>query len=237
MKASWRRLSTRSLGAAIKRIINVTELNDNQEAKNHPLFIVLVTLYNAFVPLIPKSATSGMGSTVRQLAAEVYGYLKGIRRIAEGATLFPGTEKGDAGVAILNIIKKGGKIYNQNTGEADFSTTSVVNELNKPENAAHVAALGIGTELQALTDAKNRHDAIDTQRVDADSALKQTDSASQARVQMEGAVKNWLSVVTAMRDVDGWQDLYADLNEVVKAAKRAIREGRELNEEGEVTAE
>ena len=54
---------------------------------------------------------------------------------------------------------------------------------------------------------------------------------------MEAALKNWLKLVTAMRNVDGWQDLYHDLNEVVKAAKRAIREGKELTEEGEVAAE
>lgn len=40
-----------------------------------------------------------------------------------------------------------------------------------------------------------------------------------------------------MRKVDGRQDLYSGLNEVVKAAKRAIREGRELNGNGEVVEE
>ena len=237
MKANWRKLSTRSLGAAIKRVINVTNLNDNEEAKNHPLFAVMVTSYNNFVPLIPKSATSGMSPMVRQLASEVYGYLKGIRKIAEGATQFPNTEKGVAGAKVAEIIAKGGKLYAQRVGEADFSTTSVITELNKPENAPYITALGLTEELQALTDAKARHDEQDTLRLDADSALRQTDSATKARPEVEGALKDWLNSITAMRKIEGWQDLYSDLSEVVKAAKRAIREGKELTEEGEVPAE
>lgn len=237
MKANWRRLSIRSLGAAIKRVINVTNFNANDEAKNHTLFVTMVTVYNVFAPLIPKSVWSGMSDSVRKLATEVYAYLKGIRKIAEGAAQFPNTDRGRAGMEVVKIIKKGGKIYNQKVGEADFSTTSVINELNKPENAAHITALGVSDELQKLTAAKAQHDALDTQRVDAESELRQTDSASNARTEMEAALKNWLNLVTAMRNVDGWQDLYHDLNEVVKAAKRAIREGKELTEEGEVAAE
>ena len=231
MKANWRRLSTRSLGAAIKRVINVTNLNENATAKNHPLFAALTESYSHFAPLIPKSPTSGMSSTVRQLAAQVYGYLQGIRKIAEGAALFPDTEKGAAGIEVAKIIKKGGKIYNQNTGEADFSTTTVVAELNKPENAPYITALGLTAELQALTEAKARHDTQDTQRVDAESALRQTDTATNARPEMESTLKDWLNLVTSMRKQDGWKDLYHDLNEVVKSAKRAIREGKELTEE------
>lgn len=237
MRANWRRLSTRSLGSAIKRVINVTNFNNNQEAKNHPLFVRTVEAYAVFAPLIPKSAFSGMSRSVRQLAAEVYGYLKGIRKIAEGAALFPDTEKGAAGVKVVEIIKKGGKIYDQKTGEADFSTTTVIEELNKPENAPHITALGVSAELQALTEAKARHDAQDAQRIDADSAIRQTDSATKARAEMESTLKDWLNGITAMRKIDGWQDLYHDLNEVVKAAKRAIREGRELTDDGEVAEE
>ncbi len=75
------------------------------------------------------------------------------------------------------------------------------------------------------------------ERVDIDSSLRQTDSASVARVEMENNVKDWLGVVTAMRKVDGWEDLYADLNEVVKSAKRAIREGREITDDGTLSTE
>ena len=97
--------------------------------------------------------------------------------------------------------------------------------------------MGVTAELQALTEAKARHDAQDAQRIDADSAIRQTDSATKARAEMESTLKDWLNGITAMRKIDGWQDLYHDLNEVVKAAKRAIREGRELTDEGEVAEE
>lgn len=76
------------------------------------------------------------------------------------------------------------------------------------------------------------HDALDTE-----SELRQTESPTKTRPGMEAALENWLGLVTAMRKVDGRQDLYSGLNEVVKAAKRAIREGRELNGNGEVVEE
>ncbi|HBG41790.1 MAG TPA: hypothetical protein DDW85_10355, partial [Porphyromonadaceae bacterium] len=68
-------------------------------------------------------------------------------------------------------------------------------------------------------------------RVDKESELKQLDTASEARGRMEDALKDYLSLVTAMRTVDGWQDLYADIEEVVKTIKRAIRSGKEVEDE------
>lgn len=235
MKANWRRLSTRSLGAAIKRMINVTNLNANAEAKQHPVFVRLTDAYAVFAPLVPKSAFSGMYKTVCQLGMEVYNYLQGIRKVAEGAAQFTDTEKGQAGAKIAALIKKGGKIYRQTMGEADFSTTTIIEELNKPENAPYIETLGLASEVQTLTEAKARYEQQDMERVDIDSSLRQTDSATVARVEMENNLKDWLNLVTAMRKVEGWEDLYADLNEVVKSAKRAIREGRELTEDGDLS--
>ena len=46
-------------------------------------------------------------------------------------------------------------------------------------------------------------------------------SASAIRKDLEKVLKSYINLITAMKDVQGWELLYSDMNELVKAAKNS----------------
>jgi hypothetical protein len=49
-----------------------------------------------------------------------------------------------------------------------------------------------------------------------------------SRVNLEMAMNNYLNLVTAMNQMEGWFDLYFELNEVVKAAKNSAKKSKDV---------
>lgn len=76
---------------------------------------------------------------------------------------------------------------------------------------------------------KTRHEDFEVQFADqaeANADLRQMTSASAIRKDLEKNLKTYLGLLTAMKEVPGWQLLYSDTNELVKAAKNSeVKEG------------
>lgn len=53
----------------------------------------------------------------------------------------------------------------------------------------------------------------------ANAGLRQMKSASVIRRDLEKILKSLLNLITAMKDIQDWKLFYADINELVKAAK------------------
>ncbi|WP_175622326.1 hypothetical protein [Chryseobacterium schmidteae] len=49
--------------------------------------------------------------------------------------------------------------------------------------------------------------------------LRLMKSATAIRRDLEKTIKSFLSLITAMKDIQDWKLLYADINELIKAAK------------------
>ncbi|WP_436415387.1 DUF6261 family protein [Petrimonas sp.] len=231
MKLNLRRLSTRSLAYGAKLFINVTNNNEQEAVKITPPFTLLVSEYTAYAPLVPRVSNKELKEKAAKAAEKVLTDIKNIKKFATGfAAMYPDTDKGLAATAILKAIAKGGKLYKGAAGELDSGITTVVRELKSPEMAQQIAAMEVTGHVATLVEDKAAYDAANVQRINAESDLAQTDSASTARPKLESAIRDYLALVTAMRKADGWQDLYADLNEVVKVLKRSIRENKEAEE-------
>ena len=152
---------------------------------------------------------------------------KRLKKMVDANAEFPDTEKGKAAVALQPVIKRAGKLYNEKKGHVSASVENLLAELAKPEFTAHIVTLGVVPEAEALRAAKTAYDDVSVKRLDAKSDLRQTDSATIGRKKLEKALRNYLAFVTAMRGVEGWEDLYSDLNEVMKAARLSVRQGKE----------
>jgi acyl-CoA synthetase (NDP forming) len=73
---------------------------------------------------------------------------------------------------------------------------------------------------------KSKHEAFETlfaDQAEANADLRQMTSASAIRKDLEKNLKAYLNLLTAMKDVSGWELLYSDTNELVKAARTRIR--------------
>lgn len=231
MKANFKKLSVRSLDYGASLIINVTHNNAQQEAKTHPVFLEVEKERNIFTPLVAKDHYTRMSDMLKKLNSEILTDIRGIKNFALGiVAIHSDADKVNAAQTILNAIKKGGKLYNQKTSELNSRITTVINEFAKPEVQAAFTALALTDAGNSLIEKKKRYDAGSVEHVDKKSEISQTENASTARPRLEEALKDYLALVTAMRKVSGWEDLYADINEVVKRMKRSIRENKELED-------
>ncbi|WP_027388174.1 hypothetical protein [Chryseobacterium gregarium] len=113
---------------------------------------------------------------------------------------------------------------------------SGLNNLSKVKNILITGNPGFKHYLLSLTAAfaemKSKHEnfeVIFAGQAEANAGLRQMTSASAIRKDLEKHLKSYFSLLTAMKEVDRWQLLYSDTNELVKAAKNSAqqKDGRE----------
>ena len=71
---------------------------------------------------------------------------------------------------------------------------------------------------------KAKHDAFEllfAEQAGANANLRQMKNASAIRRDLERILKSFLYMIAAMKDIQDWRLLYADMNELVKAAKNS----------------
>ena len=71
---------------------------------------------------------------------------------------------------------------------------------------------------------KAKHDAFElifAGQAEANADLRQMSSASAIRKVLEKNLKSYFNLLTAMKEVSGWELFYNDVNELVKAAKNS----------------
>ncbi len=231
MKPNFTKLSIRSLDTGTKLFIELTHNNALKEIKTNPVFLEVKKIQAIFAPLVPKEHYTGMSQSLKALNKEIRTDIQNIRMLVSGiAGVYSGTPKASAAQTVLNAIKKGGKLHGGKADDVHSRITTIMNELSKPEAQAALTTLELTATFDALAEKKKRYDAGLVERLDKKSEISQTENATTVRPRLESALKDYLALVTAMRKVQGWQDLYADLNEVVKRMKRSVKENKELDE-------
>ncbi|MBW8523609.1 hypothetical protein K0U91_12595 [Chryseobacterium chendengshani] len=97
----------------------------------------------------------------------------------------------------------------------------LIEELEIPQNRQKITVLSLDP---AFTELKSKHEFFETQFADqaeANADLRQMTSASAIRKDLEKNLKTYINLLTAMKDVQDWELLYNDTNELVKAAKNS----------------
>ena len=97
----------------------------------------------------------------------------------------------------------------------------LIEELEKPETLTKLSTLNLETIFNQLKTAQTDFETIYAEQAEANADLRQLPSASAIRKNLEAALKNYLNLLTAMKNVENWKLIYADINEIVKAAKNS----------------
>ncbi len=98
----------------------------------------------------------------------------------------------------------------------------LIEELEKPDNTLRIINLSL---VSAFDDLKTKHtdfEILFAQQAEANADLRQISSASSSRKELEQVLRSYLNLITAMKDVPDWSNLYHDLNEIVKAARNSV---------------
>lgn len=105
----------------------------------------------------------------------------------------------------------------------------LIEELETSENIQKLNALSL---LPSFNEMKSKHEAFEllfAEQAGAIAHLRQMKNASAIRRDLEKKLKSFLSLITAMKDIQDWKLLHADLNEQVKAAKNSTLNKPENN--------
>lgn len=230
MKITLTNLSTKNLATLAQRTINSSQSGNYTIVENHPLLLALATSYATYDAVYTKLTYSGKGKEVATADKErdvaystIKAFLNGYRKLQFAAN------NADAKVLYTIFKQFGLNIDTLSYSAQTAQLKKLIEELEKPENTQRLENLAI---TPAFNDLKTKHEAFETifaEQAEANADLRTSASASSTRKELEQRLRSYLSLITAMKDVPDWSNLYHDLNEIVKAAKNSTTSANNNN--------
>lgn len=178
--------------------------------------------YADYDAVYAKQIYSGKGVSVAQADKErdnafsdLKGFLNGYRKLSSVANYQYAED-------LYQIFKLFGlELYKLSYSSQTAQMKKLIEELEKPENIAKMTELSL---TAAFNDMKTKQTAFETlfaEQATANADLRNQKTASGIRRDLEKSLKSFLNLITAMKDVTDWKLFYADVNELVKAAKNS----------------
>jgi len=222
MKISLVRLSTKDLATLAQRLITNAQSGKYPVITNHPLTATLQTSYTEYDAVYTKQIYSGKGKDVATADYERDLAYTNLKAFLNGYRQLPSAPNYQLAEDLFEVFKT----FGLNLDRLSYSSQTaqmkkLIEALELPANRQKITALSLDA---GFTEMKTRHDAFEAlfaHQADANADLRQMTSASAIRKDLERTLKSYLNLLTAMKDVPGWELLYSDTNEFVKAAKNS----------------
>lgn len=222
MKINLARLSTKNLATLVQRIISSSQNGMYTIIENHPLLLALNTSYEKYDAVYTKLTYSGKGQDVATADKERDAAFSSLKAFLNGYRKLPSAANQQDAETLYGVFKTFGLNINGMSYSAETAQLKkLIEALEKPENAQHIANLALTTALEELKNKHNAFEIIFAEQAEANAELREMTSASTTRKELENVLRSYLNLVTAMKDVPDWTKLYLDLNEIVKAAKNS----------------
>lgn len=220
MKVNISKLSTTALAEISKRIINITSEPAYSEAAKSPLFAAVKTEYAIYEPLYTKQVFSGKGKSVAQLDKERDKLYSGLKNYIKAYIELPRLANQAQAEALYNTFKIHDlKLTEKSYAEQSALLDKLIAELDKSENQTQLEALSLKTTFEDLKAKQQEFNQVFAEQIVENADLRKTKSATSARKDLEQAIRDYLNFITLMKSQPVFSDLYAKLNEVVKATK------------------
>ncbi|RRD59394.1 DUF6261 family protein [Tannerella forsythia] len=224
LHVNYTELSTKVLGNLSNRTIEiVSPAYQSGVLQSHPLVDTLIATNKSYQTVVIKNTYSGLGDPVAQadlLRDKAY---RSLRRMLQGMAGFKDTPRGKAAAALLTVFEETGDIYGLSYADENVVMQTLINRLDEAVNQGHLSTVVAKDEYDALKQAQAAFEAISAEQTDANSALRQKPSASGARRALHLALRDVFSLVSAMKNLPEWSDLYHDLDELIKEARQSNR--------------
>lgn len=222
MKIALTKLSTKDLATLAQRIITNSQSGKYPVIINHPLVGTLQASYEDYSKVYSKQIYSGKGKDVAALDQErdtaysnMKAYLKGYRKLASMPN-HPMAEE------LYQVFKTFGLDLDRLSYSSQTAQMKKLLEtLDSQENMQKITTLSLNAAYEEMRFTQQTFETVFAEQAKANGDLRQMPSASSIRKDLEQHLKSYLNLVTAMKDVQGWELLYTDNNELVKAAKNS----------------
>ena len=178
--------------------------------------------YAEYDAVYTKQVFSGKGKSVAEADEARDKAFSALRNFLFGYHQLSIAPNADKARELYEIIKTYGTDMDRQTYSTQTAQLKkLIEELNESENKAKLTALGI---FPALEDLKTKQEAFENlfaEQSEANAELRKTPSATTLRKDLEKALRSYLDFLTAMKSLPEWEDLYQDINELVKAARNS----------------
>ena len=225
------KLTTKNLATLAQRIINSSQSGNYTIIENHPLLVALSASYEKYDAVYTKLTYSGKGKDVAAADKErdaafssLKAFLNGYRQLASAANY-------EDAEALYTVFKTFGLDIDTMSYSAETAQMKkLIEALELPENTARIAHLSLESAVEDLKTKQEAFETLFAEQAEANAELRDTASASSIRKELEQALRAYLTLLTAMKDVPDWTKLYFDLNEIVKAARNSHLSGKSMEE-------
>jgi len=222
MKITLSTLSTKDLATFTQRLINTSTSGNYSVINNHPLINDIKSKYADYDAVYTKQTFSGKGRDVNSADRErdsafinLKSYLSSYRKMSS----LPNHQYAED---LYQIFKMHGlDLDRMSYSSQTAQMKKLIETLQTTENIQKITALSLHTAFSEMKSKQNAFESIFAEQAGANAELRQMNSASSIRRDLEKTLKSFLSLITAMKDVPDWQLLYFDTNELVKAAKNS----------------
>lgn len=222
MKITLTSLSTKNLATLVQRILNSSQNGNYTIVANHPLLLALNSSYLTYDGVYSKLTYSGKGKEVAIADKERDVAFGNLKAFLNGYRKLPSAVNQQDAETLYAVFKTFGLNIDGLSYSAETAQLKkLIEALEKPENIQKITNLNL---TAAFNDLKTKHEAFEVifaEQAEANADLREMSSASSTRKELEQALRSYLNLVTAMKDVPEWRKLYHDLNEIVKAAKNS----------------
>ncbi|GIZ15459.1 DUF6261 family protein [Capnocytophaga catalasegens] len=230
MNLGLRKLSTRDLATLAERVITATKQSDVKEAKKHVFLEHLEKAYKEYSAVLSKTTYSGKGKSVAQADKERDVAFSSMKSFLTGYVKLPSAPFHEEALALNEIFKTYGvNISRLSYSEQTAQLNKLIDILDTPEHLEKMQKLSLETAFNEIKTTNDNFKSIIDEQAQANSELRETQSASVLRKDLEKALKRYLDLVTLMFDMEGWKTLYNKFNEFVKATKKPTNSKKETS--------
>ena len=234
MKITFNNLSTKELATLAHRVINSSEGGEYTIVEDHDLLLAIKEEYADYDKVYNKLTYSGKGEKVAaadeardEIFSNLKGFLKGYRMLPS----MPNHADADALYKVLERV--GLSIDRLNYAEQTAQMKKLIEKMQVAENSQRIENLNLIFTFNELRIAQAEFEHLYAKQAEANAELRALPSASAIRTNLQIALRNYFKLLSAMKNVPGWEMIYADINEVVKKAGGRKTKRSEDEEEDE----
>ena len=225
MKIALTKLSTKDLATLAQRILGNIQSGKYPVITNHSLTATLQTSYTAYDNVYTKQIYSGKGKEVATADQERDLAYKNLKAFLNGYRKLPSALNSQLAADLYGVFKTFGLSLDRLSYSSQTAQMKkLIEMLELPENMQKITNLSLNPGFAEM---KTKHDAFEllfADQAEANADLRNMTSASAIRQDLEKNLKTYLNLLTAMKSVSGWELLYSDTNELVKAARNSEHE-------------
>jgi len=222
MKITLSELTTKDLATLTQRIINTADSGKYPVIADHPVLAEIKAEYLNYDKAYSKAAFSGKGKLVAAADLDRDVALRNLKKFLDGyrdMRLLPNYKVASD---LYNIFSH----YGDSLDKMSYSSQTaqlkkLIEELDAPANQQKIMTLFLTSTMDDLKAKQVVFEQLFAEQAAANAELRTVKSASAIRKALENLLKSFLNLLTAMKSLPEWNILYAQMDELVQAARNS----------------